>query len=116
MPSRDLGAATRLAIDGTGVVLSVLDCGGRRPPAVLLHSLAGHAEEWADTASWLRGHRRVVALDLRGHGHSTRFPRTFASAAFTALLVPDLIRDCGRFAAILKREDVGRMTVLQITP
>ena len=85
MPSGvDLRAATRLAIDGTGVVVSTLDYGGRRPPAVLLHGLAGHAEEWADTASWLRGQRRVIAPDLRGHGHSTRFPPTVTSAAFTA--------------------------------
>jgi pimeloyl-ACP methyl ester carboxylesterase len=85
MPSRgDLRAVTRLAIDGAGVVLSALDYGGRRPPAVLLHGLAGHAAEWANTTSWLRGHRRVVAPDLRGHGQSTRFPRTVTSAAFTA--------------------------------
>jgi pimeloyl-ACP methyl ester carboxylesterase len=48
--------------------------GGDGPSVLLLHGLAGHAEEWAQTASWLATRNRVVALDARGHGRSERFP------------------------------------------
>lgn len=48
--------------------------GGEGPSVLLLHGLAGHADEWAQTASWLTARCRVVALDARGHGRSERFP------------------------------------------
>ena len=57
-----------------GVRLACRDFGGEGPCVVLLHGLAGHADEWAQTASWLTAHRRVIALDARGHGRSERAP------------------------------------------
>jgi pimeloyl-ACP methyl ester carboxylesterase len=57
-----------------GVELACRDFGGEGPSVLLLHGLAGHAEEWAQTASWLTARCRVVALDARGHGCSERFP------------------------------------------
>ncbi|MFF2195749.1 alpha/beta fold hydrolase [Streptomyces sp. NPDC058157] len=42
----------------------------RQPAVLLLHGLMGRAFHWAGTASWLAEHRRVVALDQRGHGQS----------------------------------------------
>lgn len=39
---------------------------------LLLHGLMGRAFHWAGTARWLSEHRRVVALDQRGHGQSER--------------------------------------------
>ncbi len=43
----------RFELTRDGVHLAVRDFGGEGPPVVLLHGLAGHAEEWAQTASWL---------------------------------------------------------------
>ncbi|MGP3687746.1 alpha/beta fold hydrolase [Streptomyces sp. IBSNAI002] len=43
-----------------------------RPAVLLLHGLMGRAFHWAGTARWLGGHRRVIALDQRGHGQSDR--------------------------------------------
>jgi len=57
-----------------GVRLVCRDFGGDGPSVLLLHGLAGHADEWAQTASWLTARCRVVALDARGHGRSERFP------------------------------------------
>ena len=57
-----------------GTALACLDYGGSGPPAILLHGLAGHAGEWRETAGWLTGACRVIALDARGHGRSTRAP------------------------------------------
>ncbi len=44
------------------------DFGGTGTPVVLLHGLAGYAREWAETAQWLTGSHRVLALEQRGHG------------------------------------------------
>jgi len=57
-----------------GVRLASHDFGGDGLSVLLLHGLAGHADEWAQTASWLTARCRVVALDARGHGRSERFP------------------------------------------
>src|SRR5690348_13965862 len=68
-PAGDWGLLER-----AGLELAYRDFGGDGPPIVLLHGLAGHAGEWADTASWLTGIAHVVALDARGHGRSERRP------------------------------------------
>ncbi|HEX4599944.1 MAG TPA: alpha/beta fold hydrolase [Gemmatimonadales bacterium] len=39
-------------------------------PVVFVHSLAGQAGQWAAQLTHLRGRRRAVALELRGHGRS----------------------------------------------
>ncbi|MCF3103948.1 alpha/beta hydrolase [Streptomyces roseoverticillatus] len=39
---------------------------------LLLHGLMGRAAHWAETARWLSGRHRAVALDQRGHGRSER--------------------------------------------
>ncbi|MFH8368635.1 alpha/beta fold hydrolase [Streptomyces sp. NPDC018031] len=44
----------------------------REPGVLLLHGLMGRAAHWADTARWLAGRHRVIALDQRGHGRSEK--------------------------------------------
>jgi len=44
------------------------------PPLVLLHGLTSHARSWDALALDLSAHRRVIALDQRGHGDSDRAP------------------------------------------
>jgi pimeloyl-ACP methyl ester carboxylesterase len=78
---------TRRTLNRVGVTLSALDYGGDGAPVVLLHGLAGHADEWADTAAWLQASHRVVALDQRGHGHSMRCPSSVELVA----LVEDVV-------------------------
>jgi pimeloyl-ACP methyl ester carboxylesterase len=76
-----------LRLEHGDVLLCALDFGGRGPPVVLLHGLAGYGGEWAETASWLRERHRVVALDQRGHGASTQVPTTVAPEAFVGDVV-----------------------------
>jgi pimeloyl-ACP methyl ester carboxylesterase len=76
--------ARPLAWERDGVRLAGVDFGGEGPPALLLHGLAGHAREWAETAGWLRERCRVVALDARGHGASERLPADVSPAAHVA--------------------------------
>jgi pimeloyl-ACP methyl ester carboxylesterase len=68
-------------LDRGGVRLACADYGGTGPPVVLLHGLAGHAEEWTETASWLVESHRVIAPDARGHGRSDREPSDVSRSA-----------------------------------
>ncbi|MEV6210287.1 alpha/beta fold hydrolase [Kitasatospora sp. NPDC051914] len=47
------------------------------PPLVLLHALGESAADWDTVAPVLARHRRVYALDLRGHGRSS-WPGTYS--------------------------------------
>ncbi|GAA1627241.1 alpha/beta hydrolase [Nonomuraea maheshkhaliensis] len=59
-----------LIIDDRPVSLAVRDHGGDGPPVLLLHGLGGTLLHWDALAPLLTGTRRVVAMDLRGHGRS----------------------------------------------
>ena len=72
----------QLRLDREDVSLSAVDFGGYGSPIVLLHGLAGYAGEWSDTSAWLHERHRVVAVDQRGHGASTRTPATVAPESF----------------------------------
>jgi pimeloyl-ACP methyl ester carboxylesterase len=41
-----------------------------KPPIVLLHGLTSRGDHWESVAGRLAQHRRVIALDARGHGDS----------------------------------------------
>lgn len=71
--------------DGTRI--SYLDSAPDGPVVVMLHGLAGSGRELIPTAQALTGHR-VVLIDQRGHGHSTRRPADLSRGAF--------VRDCVR--------------------
>lgn len=71
-----------VSVKGRDVRLEALDFGGDGPGVLLLHGLAGTAREWEDTAAWLSGTHRVVALDQRGHGRSERRPADVSRGAF----------------------------------
>jgi pimeloyl-ACP methyl ester carboxylesterase len=71
-----------LSIEARGVALAAYDYGGQGDTVLLLHGLAGHAREWDETASWLTGTHRVVALEQRGHGRSERHPVDVSRGAF----------------------------------
>ncbi|HTU95151.1 MAG TPA: alpha/beta hydrolase [Solirubrobacteraceae bacterium] len=76
--------ATRHELTRDGVRLSYRDFGGDGPAILLLHGLAGHGGEWAQTASWLTAGHRVLAPDARGHGRSERRPVDVSRDALVA--------------------------------
>ena len=47
-----------------------LDFGGEGPPLVCVHGLGGSALNWMAVGPALAAHHRVLALDLRGFGHT----------------------------------------------
>lgn len=67
------GPVEHLWLPGAGVRLHALAFGdpdSAAPPVLLLHGVTGHAWLWHDVARWLAATRRVIALDMRGHGDS----------------------------------------------
>ncbi|NLS08836.1 alpha/beta hydrolase [Nesterenkonia sp. MY13] len=56
--------------------------GGQGKPLILLHGLAGSSRELIPTAEALRADFRVILLDQRGHGQSTRRPADLSREAF----------------------------------
>ncbi|WP_437179005.1 alpha/beta fold hydrolase [Kineococcus endophyticus] len=86
----------RLHVHHQDVTLSYLDSGGSGPVVVLLHGLAGSAQEMVATATALSDGYRVLALDQRGHGHSTRRPGDVSRRAYVddaAALIDTVVGD-----------------------
>jgi pimeloyl-ACP methyl ester carboxylesterase len=98
-------------LERAGVRLAVLDFGGEGPTALLLHGLAGHAEEWTETAAWLTDRCHLLALDARGHGRSERRPADVSRAAHVADAVFALEADG---PAILIGQSLGGVTALLV--
>lgn len=57
-------------IEVNGLRLHAVDFGGAGAPIVCLHDVGGHAWAWRGVAAALEGRRRLLAVDLRGHGDS----------------------------------------------
>ncbi|MFC6159352.1 alpha/beta fold hydrolase [Kribbella jiaozuonensis] len=62
--------------------IAVTDRGGDGPPVVLLHGLAGSSRELLPTADALTDRFRVLLIDQRGHGRSTRRPADVSRSAY----------------------------------
>lgn len=97
--------------DGCRLVLS--DYGGAGPTVLLLHGLAGHAGEWAETAMWLRARARVVAPDARGHGGSERRPADVSREAHVADAVDALARAAAA-PTVVVGQSLGGVTALLV--
>ncbi|UFS58176.1 alpha/beta fold hydrolase [Subtercola endophyticus] len=67
------------AADGVRVSYAVFE--GEGPAVVVLHGLAGSSREFVPTARRLAG-RKVILVDQRGHGLSTRVPADVSRSAF----------------------------------
>ena len=75
-------------IEVNGLRLHAVDFGGTGAPIVCLHDVGGNAWVWRGVAGALAGRRRLLAVDLRGHGDS----QWSANQAYeTANLVDDLL-------------------------
>lgn len=66
----DGGPRTSVVMVG-GRAIRVLDTGAGDPPIVLVHGFGGDLNAWLFNQPTLASARRVIALDLPGHGQST---------------------------------------------
>lgn len=80
---------------------------------LLLHGLAGHAEEWAQTASWLTARSRVIAMDLRGHGRSGRVPQDVSRDAHVADAA-FVVEQLGLRPVVVVGQSLGGLTALSL--
>lgn len=67
-----MSSGKRLFLKSQNARLCCIDFGGDGPTMLLLHGLAGRANEWHSTAECLSGQGHVFALDQRGHGKSEK--------------------------------------------
>jgi pimeloyl-ACP methyl ester carboxylesterase len=104
-----LSSATprRLRLPERGVEIALLDFGGAGPLALAHHANAFCKGMWAEVAHLLRDRLRIVALDARGHGDSSR-PDGLAAFAW-----PEFARDVAALASLLVAE-VGAPLALGI--
>jgi pimeloyl-ACP methyl ester carboxylesterase len=108
VPARQLLAAAtprRLALPERGVEIALLDFGGAGPLALAHHANGFCKGMWAEVAHALRGELRLVAMDARGHGDSSRpeGPQAFAwreFAADLAAVAARLVAEAGRPLAL----------------
>jgi pimeloyl-ACP methyl ester carboxylesterase len=62
----------KLALPDSAVEIALLDWGGEGPLALLHHANGFCAGVWGPVAERLRAHYRVIAMDARGHGDSSK--------------------------------------------
>jgi pimeloyl-ACP methyl ester carboxylesterase len=84
MSALDGPAGELIELERGEIKIACRDFGGTGPAVLLVHGLAGHSGEWRQTASWLTRSNRVLALDARGHGRSTRLPADVSPEAHVA--------------------------------
>lgn len=79
---------------------------------VILHGLAGSASEFIPTARALDAHR-VLLIDQRGHGHSTRRPSDTSRAAFVRDCVEVIEAECSGAVALVG-QSMGAHTAMLV--
>lgn len=95
----------RLALPGRGVDIALLDWGGEGPLALLHHANGFCAATWDLVARRLRERYRVVAMDARGHGDSSK-PAGADAYAWT-----EFGADLAAVARVLAPEAGGRVAL-----
>ncbi|MEV7692011.1 alpha/beta hydrolase [Microbacterium sp. NPDC089189] len=96
--------------DGTRI--AVTDHGGHGRTTLLLHGLAGSARELRPTAEALTDAFRVLSIDQRGHGRSTRRPSDLSRDAFVADVVAVIERVCPGERVALVGQSMGAHTAV----
>lgn len=103
----------RCSIRRGPVELSFL-AGGSGSVVVILHGLAGESGEFVPSMNALADDYRVVALDQRGHGRSTRRPLDLSRDAFVQDVVA-LIEDVSRGRPVhLVGQSMGAHTAMLV--
>ncbi len=75
---------TRFDFQGADCRLSAVDFGGaEKPDLVLVHGMRDHGLSMSGIASALKAQFHVIAVDIRGHGHSDN-PGVYSMAHFVA--------------------------------
>lgn len=90
--------------------IAVTDLGGDGPTLIVLHGLAGSSREMLPTAHALSEDFRVLLMDQRGHGSSTRRPADLSREAFVGDVVHVLEQHAPGKRCILVGQSMGAHT------
>lgn len=90
--------------------IAVTDLGGDGPTLIVLHGLAGSSREMLPTARALSEDFRVLLMDQRGHGSSTRRPADLSREAFVGDVVHVLEQHAPGRRCILVGQSMGAHT------
>lgn len=96
-----------------GVTLHYGQIGNPEPPIVLLHGLGWDHTVWREAMTRLSVSRRVIALDLPGHGRSDA-PRATYSPAWLAGGVRAFLEQIGVARAVLVGNSMGGLVAAQL--
>lgn len=94
------------------ITIAYRDSGGNGNPVVVLHGLAGSSAEFIATAEALPEYR-VLLVDQRGHGQSTRVPADLSREAFVADIVNLIERRVGSPVALVG-QSMGAHTAMLV--
>jgi 3-oxoadipate enol-lactonase len=116
---------TRLAINQRGCDMSFCkiddiklyyeDCGVKNQvPLRFLHGVMGSSEIWKPQVSYFKNQRRIIILDLRGHGQSDK-PRGKYSVTQFSDDLHSLMKNLDVEKAIIIGHSLGGMIALKVT-
>ena len=97
---------------GSDVDIAVFDSGGDGPPVVVLHGLAGSAVEFFETAERLSDFRMIL-LEARAHGRSTRHPHDVSREAHVSDVVR-VVESLGCAPVALVGQSMGGHTAMLV--
>lgn len=110
----DLGhASSAMRRVRTGEVDLHFEAAGAGEPLVLIHGLGSCSEDWAPQVEHFRNRYHVVALDLRGHGRSSK-PRGPYGIPVFARDTADLLRALRLTPAHVVGISLGGMVAFQL--
>ncbi|HEU4600156.1 MAG TPA: alpha/beta hydrolase [Solirubrobacterales bacterium] len=95
-----------MEVSHDGIRLHVEVEGGAGPPVVFIHGLTSSLETWSWLPSRITGGRRIIRLDLRGHGGSDHAPGTYLLERYGADLVA-VLREVAGEPAVLVGHSLG---------
>ncbi len=104
----------RAVVQRGPVSIAVWDLGGVGPTLLLLHGLAGSSRELIATAEALKERFRVLIVDQRGHGLSTRRPGDLSRDAFVADIVAVLEELAPGQRCVLVGQSMGAHTAFLV--
>lgn len=87
--------------------------GGEGEPLLLVHGLAGSAENWVDVVPLVQGRHRVVAVDLPGHARSAPLGRGATTDDFAEVLAAVLAAE-GIEQAVVAGHSFGGLLALRL--
>lgn len=96
-------------VRANGVELCIFEWAGEGPPVLLAHATGFHARTWDAVARRLPG-RRLVAVDMRGHGRSERPEERYTWDRFGED-VADLVRVLGLEEVVAVGHSMGGHSV-----